>query len=109
MLGSPVKARDNAIRINEKERKRKMETVLMILGAAFIVGLIALGVIFGNGDGGRQMESSRWDDDGITSIFSESTDPAKSYLIGNIYHDDSAMEDSSYGWDDSSANSIWDD
>ncbi|WP_338667764.1 hypothetical protein [Pseudodesulfovibrio methanolicus] len=86
-----------------------METVLMSLPAAFIVGLIALVAIFGDGDSGRQEDSSRWDDDGIASIFRESTDPAKSYLIGNIYHDDSAMEDSSFSWDDSSSSSMWDD
>jgi hypothetical protein len=113
-LGSLAETRDNAIRINEKERERKMETVFMILGAAFIVGLIALVAIFGDGGNGRQVASNRRDDDGTDCIFSDTTDPAKSYLIGNIYHDDSAMEDSSFNWDDSSTmddmpSSSWDD
>lgn len=36
----------------------------------------------------------RRDEDAVDTIFSDITDPAKSYLIENIYHDDSSGMDS---------------
>lgn len=94
-----------------------METVLMIMLVAFIVGLIALALFGDGGSGsgsGQQRETKRRDDDSTDVIFNDITDPAQSYLIYNIYHDDSIGEDSSFDWDDSSlgddmSSSSWDD
>ena len=91
-----------------------METILMILPIAYIALLIGIAVFFGGGDGGRTVRH-KGRDDGADTVFSDLTDPAKSYLIYNIHHDDSAMEDNSYDWDDSSSmsdstsSSMWDD
>ena len=39
-------------------------------------------------------------DDGDDAIFSDITDPAKSYLIENIYHGDGMSLDSDFDWQD---------
>lgn len=42
----------------------------------------------------------RRNEDTVDTIFSDITDPAKFYLIENVYHDDSGGMDSSFDWQD---------
>jgi hypothetical protein len=98
----------------KKERSERMEIVLVTLGVVFCVGLIALAAIFGM-DGNRTIANGRRDDDDVVGVFDDVTDPARSYLIYNIHHDDSIGDDDSFDWDDSSlgddmsSSSMWDD
>jgi len=91
-----------------------MEMIWMILPAAYFMGLIALVVFFGGGgESSRTIVNGRRDDDDVVGVFDDITDPAKSYLICNIHHDDSIGDDSSFDWDDSStmddmSSSSWD-
>lgn len=92
-----------------------MEAIWIILPVGYILGMIALAAFFGGGDGNRTIANGRRDDDEVVGIFDDVTDPARSYLIYNIHHDDSIGDDDSYDWDDSSlgddmsSSSMWDD
>ncbi|WFS61830.1 hypothetical protein LF599_14290 [Pseudodesulfovibrio thermohalotolerans] len=91
-----------------------MGAIWIILPAGYILGMIALAVFFGGGDGNRTIANGRRDDDDVVGIFDDIMDPAKLCLIGNIHHDDSIGDDSSFDWNDSSlgddmSSSMWDD
>ena len=92
-----------------------MEAIWIILPVGYILGMIALAVFFGGGGGNRTIANGRRDDDDVVGVFDDVTDPARSYLIYNIHHDDSIGDDDSYDWDDSplgddmSSSSMWDD
>ncbi|SOB60050.1 conserved protein of unknown function [Pseudodesulfovibrio profundus] len=115
MLGSLAEPRDNAIRIKGKTKEQKMETILMIFPAAYFAFLIGIAVFFGGGESCRTITNGRRKEEGSAELFNDITDPAKSYLIQNIHHDNSDMEDNSFDWDDSSSmdsmssTSMWDD
>lgn len=92
-----------------------MEIVLATLGVVFCVGLIALAAFFGGGGSDQTKMIRLRDEEGPVELFNDVTDPARSYLIHNVYHDDSIGDDSSFDWDDSplgddmSSSSMWDD
>jgi len=91
-----------------------MEVIWMILPGAYLLGLIGIAVFFGGGGNSSRIVKRNDSDDGVDTVFSDITDPGKSYLICNIYHDNSIGDDSSFDWDDSSStsdmsSSSWDD
>lgn len=113
-LGSLVETRDNADWFNETDKERKMETLAMILPVVYVASLIGIVVFFGGGESSRTITNRRRNEDDAGELFNDITDPARSYLIQNIHNDNSAMEDNSFDWDDSSAmsdmsSSSWDD
>ncbi|MGE4194363.1 MAG: hypothetical protein AB7E51_13305 [Pseudodesulfovibrio sp.] len=92
-----------------------MEMTLFILPVGYLVALIALPIFFGGGGSDQTKTIRHRDEEGPVELFNDVTDPARSYLIHNVNHDDSIGDDSSFDWDDSpfgddmSSSSMWDD
>lgn len=86
-----------------------MEMILMILPAAFFAGIIGLAACFGGGENSRANVDDRMDESGPVELFDDVTDPAQSYLIYNVHHENSIGDDNSDDWDDSTSSSLWDD
>jgi hypothetical protein len=78
-----------------------MEAIWIVLPVGYILGMIALAVAFGGGGSDQTKMIRHRDEEGPVELFNDVTDPARSYLIHNVYHDDSIGDDSSFDWDDS--------
>lgn len=91
------------------------EIAACALPIAWIVSLLVISVVFQ--ERSTVLLNKRNTDEAVDTIFSDITDPAQSYRIQNIYHDDGSDDSSSdFDWqdtvelgDDFSSSSMFDD